>query len=179
MIGCGGAGKSTFSRALAARSGLPLVHLDHLYWRPGWVPTPPEEWECRVRELIAGERWLIDGNYGGTMALRLAAADTAIFLDVPRRTCLRRVYTRALRGYGRARDDLGPGCPEKLPNLEFLRFVWGYRVHRRPEVLERLETFERRGGRAVVLRSAAEKRAFLDAVGGPVGRPGAVSIGGQ
>jgi adenylate kinase family enzyme len=177
VIGCGGAGKSTFSRALAARTGLPLVHLDHVYWQPGWVPTPPEEWEARVRELIAGERWLIDGNYGGTMVLRLEAADTAIFLDVPRRTCLRRVYTRALRGYGRPRDDLGPGCPEKLPDLEFLRFVWGYRAARRPEVFDRLETFARRGGRAVILHTHADTRAFLETVGEPGWRPGAVSIG--
>src|SRR5262245_12089231 len=175
VIGPGGAGKSTFARELGARTGLPVVHLDRLYWRPGWDPTPTEEWEEVVRDTISGERWVVDGNYGGTMALRLAAADTVIFLDVPRRTCLRRVYSRAFRGLGRQRADLGSGCAEKLPDLEFLRWIWTYPAKRRPGVLAQLADFERRGGRVVVLRSPAEARAFLDAT---AAAPGAVSIAG-
>src|SRR5262249_9227210 len=138
VIGPAGAGKSTFAREFGARVGLPVVHLDRLYWRPGWNPTPPEEWEAVVREQLARERWVMDGNYGGTMAVRLGGADTAVFLDLPRRTCLRRVYGRALRGHGRQRTDLGEGCPEKLPDLEFLRWIWTFRAKRRPEVLEQL-----------------------------------------
>src|SRR3954454_9258425 len=120
VIGCGGAGKSTFARELGARLGLPVVHLDRLYWKPGWVPTPADEWEMVVREALAGERWVMDGNYGGTLAIRIQVADTAILLDVPRRPCVRRVVWRSLRNYGRSRDDLGPGCREKLPDPEFL-----------------------------------------------------------
>ncbi len=82
MIGSGGAGKSTVSRRIAAATGLPLVHLDRLYWHPGWVATPAAEWEQVVRDVVAGDRWVIDGSYGGTLALRLAAADT---VDLPRR----------------------------------------------------------------------------------------------
>jgi adenylate kinase family enzyme len=181
VIGCGGAGKSTFARELAARAGLPLVHLDRVYWRPGWTPTPPGEWEAVVRDLVTGDRWLIDGNYGGTLELRLEAADTAVFIDVPRHTCLRRVLVRGVRDRGRTRDDMGPGCPERwLPDLEFLRWIWSYPRHVRPRVLSQLAEFERRGGDAVVLRTTAEARAFLDGAGtASAGRPGAVSIAEQ
>jgi len=143
------------------RTGLALVHLDRLYWRPGWVPTPADEWEAIVRVTIAAESWVIDGNYGGTMALRLAAADTAIFLDVDRWTCLGRVYVRALRNRGGTRPDMGPGCAEKLPDLEFLRWIWTYPSRRRPGVLAQLTAFERSGGRLVVLRARADTDAFL------------------
>src|SRR5256886_17527246 len=65
VIGSGGTGKTTVARRLAQRTGLPLIHLDLLYWRPGWQPTPGEEWHETVRRLVAGESWIIDGNYGG------------------------------------------------------------------------------------------------------------------
>src|SRR4051812_22129729 len=67
VIGSGGAGKSTFARSLAERLGLPLIHLDALYWRPGWVETPKEEWAREVRRLLSADRWVMDGNYGGTL----------------------------------------------------------------------------------------------------------------
>src|SRR5437879_8580011 len=76
VIGSGGTGKTTVARRLAQRTGLPLIHLDLLYWRPGWQPTPGEEWHETVRRLVAGESWIIDGNYGVTLDLRVAACDT-------------------------------------------------------------------------------------------------------
>ena len=84
VVGSGGAGKSTFARELGARRGLPVVHLDRLYRRPPWTETPPDEWQEVVQSVVADERWVIDGNYSGTLELRLGAADTAILLDVPR-----------------------------------------------------------------------------------------------
>ncbi len=179
MIGSGGAGKSTFARELAVVTGLPLVHLDRLYWRPGWTPTPIDEWETVVREAIAAEQWVIDGNYGGTLALRLEVADTAVFLDVPRLVCLRRVVWRSLRHLGSTRDDMGPGCAEQV-SLEFWRWVWSFPRRVRPDVLAQLVEFERRGGRAVTLRSDTEVRAFLAATRtAAAGRPGVVSIAEQ
>jgi hypothetical protein len=70
VIGSGGAGKSTFARELGRRTGLPLVHLDLHYWRPGWTPTPPDEWLGRVRDLVREDRWIIDGNYLGSLEVR-------------------------------------------------------------------------------------------------------------
>ena len=84
VIGSGGAGKSTFAARLAARTGLPLIHLDACFWRSGWDPTPPDEWARRVADLMSRQEWVMDGNYGGTLDARLAACDTVIFLDVPR-----------------------------------------------------------------------------------------------
>lgn len=162
VIGSGGAGKSTFAARLAARTGLPLVHLDALYWKPGWVETPKEEWERTVAEIVARDRWILDGNYGGTLDLRLAACDTAVFLDLPRALCLWRVAKRRVRFHRRSRPDMPPGCDEQL-GLEFVRWIWGYPKTRRPGVLRKLAAL-RPDQRAVVLRSPAEVEAFLDAL---------------
>ena len=84
VIGPPGAGKTTFARRLADKTGLPLIHLDAHFWNPGWVPTPREEWRARHAELLSPDEWIIDGVYPGTLEERVAAADTVIFLDVPR-----------------------------------------------------------------------------------------------
>jgi len=161
VIGSGGSGKTTFARRLAAGTGLPLTHLDQLYWRPGWQPTPDPEWREVVRRLISGDAWILDGNYGGTLDLRLEACDTAVFLDVPRRICLARVIARRLSHRGRSRRELPTGCPERW-SLEFLAWIWTYPRRRRTEVLRRLAAF-RAGQRSIVLRTDAQIEAFLAA----------------
>ena len=83
VIRSGGAGKSTAARAIAAAAGLPLVHLDRVFWHAGWQPTPDEEWARIVDAWIAEEEWVIDGNYGGTLPSRLARAEAVVFLHVP------------------------------------------------------------------------------------------------
>lgn len=162
VIGSSGAGKSHFAARLAQRTGLPLVHLDALYWRPGWVKPDGDEWVRTVERLTAGERWIIDGNYGGTMEQRLAACDTAIFLDQPRVVCLRRAVQRRIRFHGRARPDLTRGCPERLTPA-FIRWIWNYPTNQRPRVLRRLRAL-RPDQRAVILRSPAAVEAFLRSV---------------
>jgi adenylate kinase family enzyme len=137
VIGSGGAGKSVFSLELARRTGLPVIHLDREYWQPGWQHMPEPDWEAKVAKLVQGERWIIDGNYGGTMHLRLAAADTIVFLDIPRLVCLWAVTTRWLRHRRRSRPDMAPGLNDKL-DLEFLRWIWGYPRTRRPGILRQL-----------------------------------------
>lgn len=159
VIGSGGAGKSTFAARLAERTGLPLVHLDALYWRPGWTETPRDEWDAEVERLLAGERWILDGNYGRTLARRLEACDTVVFLDLPRTLCLRRAVERRIRFHGRSRPDMREGCPERL-SWEFLRWIWRYPAERRPGILARLAAL-RPDQRAVILRSPAEVDDFL------------------
>ena len=162
VIGAGGAGKSTLARRLGERLGVPVVHLDALYWRAGWVPTPDPEWRERVRALVAEPAWIMDGNYGGTMEERLAASDTVIFLDLPRHVSLARIVRRWWRWRGRSRPDLADGCPETL-TWEFVRWVWTYRTRRRPAVLERLARLPA-SVRTVILRSDDEVEAFLASI---------------
>ena len=82
IIGSGGSGKSTLARKLGEMTRIPVFHLDALYWKPGWVPTPREEWNARVKALVNQDQWIIDGNYGGTLNIRMTEADTIIFLVI-------------------------------------------------------------------------------------------------
>jgi adenylate kinase family enzyme len=159
VIGSSGAGKSVFAARLAERTGLPLIHLDAIYWRPGWVKTPKDEWVRTVDGLLARGRWVMDGNYAGTLDRRLAACDTVVFLDLPRTVCLWHAVKRRIAfGHG-ARLDMIPGCSERL-TWEFIRWIWEYPRTQRPRVLASLAEL-RPDQRAVVLRSNAEIDDFL------------------
>jgi adenylate kinase family enzyme len=138
VIGSGGAGKSTFARELAGVTGLPLIHLDQYFWHPGWIPTPPDEWLERVRQLSSGDAWIIDGNYGGSLSPRVQRCDAIVFFDLPRLTCVGGVLQRWLRHRFRPRADLPEGCPEKI-DREFLRWVWDYPRDSRPRIAAALQ----------------------------------------
>ena len=159
VIGSGGAGKSTFARRLGERLGLPVIHLDKVYWHAGWVETPKDEWRRKVEELCAGESWVMDGNYSGTLEHRLAACDSVVFLDLPRAVCAWRIVKRALIYRQRGRPDMAEGCQERL-DWEFLLWVWNYRKRSRPKVLSRLAG--QSGDKQIfVLRTSAEVESFL------------------
>ena len=134
-IGCPGSGKSTLARQIAAQTGHPLIHLDYENWQPGWIALPKEEFISKQKEWVSGARWLIDGNYKGSMEIRFSAADLVLFLDLPRRVCVWRVLKRR----GTQRPDMKPGMEE--PRLfskdfaGFLRFVLFYSINNRPRVL--------------------------------------------
>ena len=162
VIGCSGAGKSTLSRALGERLGLPIIHLDRVFWRAGWRAIPDAEFSAAVEELIQGERWVMDGNFARTMEARLGRADTVVYLDFPLWRCLWRVSKRVLLWHCSAspmRADMSDGCPEKW-DWEFIEWVWNFRrVHHE----QTLAALTRHGGRvrAVRLRTPGEVRAFL------------------
>ena len=84
IIGCGGAGKSTLARQLGEKLRIPVVHLDKLFWRPGWVQVPKEEFDALLRAELAKEKWIMDGNFDRTIPERLARCDTVIYLDFSR-----------------------------------------------------------------------------------------------
>ena len=127
VIGSPGAGKSTLSHQLAARTGLPLSHLDRMFWLPGWVERDRDEGLAELRGVLAQDRWIIDGNYGSSLPLRLERADTVVWLDYPTHTCLARVFKRWWQFRGKTRPDMTEGCPENL-NLEFLHYVLVFRA---------------------------------------------------
>jgi len=162
VIGSGGSGKTTFARRLADRTKLPLFHLDALFWRPGWDPTPAAQWRAKIDELVRRETWIMDGNYGGTLDIRLAACDTIVFLDVSRLVCLWRVLRRQLQHGGENRAELPAGCPERL-TWEFVKWIWTYPARRRGSILRRLKALEPHK-RVHVLRTTGEMDRFLDSV---------------
>lgn len=163
VLGPVGSGKSVLATEIARRTGLPLTHLDLLFWREGWTPVPREDALRELRAAVAGERWIIDGNFlsndEGDADGRFARADTVVFLDVRRTTCLRRVLTRVLRDRDRSRPDLPPRCRDGI-DLQLVRWIWDYPRVDRPRVLELLAGL---GDDVDVhrLRSRAEVRRFL------------------
>jgi adenylate kinase family enzyme len=160
ILGGSGSGKSTLARQVGARTGLPVIHIDPMYWAPGWVQLPAEETRALALAAAAGDRWVFEGNHVETMDARAERADLIVFLDLPRTLGLGRAIWRSLRHYGRTRPDMPPDCPERL-DLGFLwTFVWGYDTRSRPRALAVMARWQDQ--RTIRhLRSSAEVRRFL------------------
>ncbi|MCR9137989.1 MAG: AAA family ATPase [Alphaproteobacteria bacterium] len=126
IIGQPGSGKSTLARTLGGITHLPVVHIDHIHWKPGWVERPGPEKDALCAEVHARETWIFEGGRSVTWPERLARADSVIWLDLPLAKRLWRVLWRTVRYWGRTRPDLPEGCPEKL-SWTFLRWIWDTR----------------------------------------------------
>ena len=137
IIGCCGAGKSTFARQLHQKTGIKLIHLDQEYFYPNWEEPTKEDWKNTMHQLINKPSWIIDGNYGGTMEIRLNAADKIIYLDRSRWLCLYRVIKRIILNYGKTRPDSAEGCNERF-NWEFLVYTFHFNDFKRPKIYEHL-----------------------------------------
>lgn len=137
VIGCCGAGKSTFSKQLAAKLNLPLIQLDRLFWKPGWIHQEDRVFADLLQTELDRDRWIIDGNYLQSLPLRLQYADTVIFLDLNRWICTWRILKRWFfqEGYQAV------GCPQKV-DIPFMKFVfWDYPQSHRNKVLELKEQY--------------------------------------
>ena len=132
IVGPGGAGKSTLAVELGGRTGLPVVHLDRFFWRPGWIETPRDQWREVQRALFAADEWIADGNYSATLDERLPRVDTVVLCDLPPWRTLPRAVGRGVRHRGRAVQ--ADGCPERL-DPQFLWWIAWYRRRSRPKVL--------------------------------------------
>lgn len=134
VIGCPGSGKSYFSRTLAEKLGLPLVHLDMLNWNADGTNVEREVFDARLADVLARDEWIIDGNYGRTMERRMERCDMIFFLDLPTEVCLNGVRERT----GKPRPNM-PFDPSDAEDAEFMEFISRYNEESRPRVLELLE----------------------------------------
>ena len=153
VIGCPGSGKSHFSRKLAALTGLPLYHLDMIYWNENKTTVPKELFRARLAEIVQGGEWIIDGNYGSTMEARMDACDTVFFLDYPTELCLAGVEERM----GKPRADMP--WVETEPDLEFIEFIKKYNEESRPKVIDLLKKYKEKN--IIIFKSRAESDEFL------------------
>lgn len=161
VLGGGGAGKSTVARRLGASLELPVVHIDKMYWSPGWIARPRDETDRLARAAADGDAWVFDGNHLRSAGYRAARADMIVFLDIPTGLRLWRVVRRGLRYRGANRPDMAEGCPEQWPDRTFLAFILGYRRDGRVRTLAFLDEWRERV-RVVHLKSPRAVRRFLN-----------------
>lgn len=161
IIGCPGSGKSTFARALAEKTGLPLFHLDNMYWNADRTHVEKPVFLDRLQSAMLGEAWIIDGNYNSTMEMRMEACDTVFFLDYPVEVCLGGVESRK----GTKRTDLPWVEAKDDRDEEFVNFVKAFREESRPRVLSLLDKYSDK--EIHVFTDRDEAKAFLRAVNLP------------
>ena len=157
IIGSPGSGKSTLAGALAEPTGLPLYHLDQLYWSAGWQEVDKAVWLARLDAALAEPRWIIEGNYSSTLERRLARADKVVLLDLSPFRCTWRILRRTFALHGKVRPDMAEGCPERF-SLGFLWYTLTFRLLVFPRTLAKLESF---GGELVWLGTPREIAAFI------------------
>ncbi len=161
IVGNSGGGKSTLARRLGETLLLPVIHLDVLFWKPGWVEIGDDLFREEVARVIQAPAWICDGNFTGTWDIRMPAADTIVWLQQPRWLCLARAILRVVTYRGRRnRPDMAAGCDEKF-DPKFYRYIWTYDAKVAPRLEAALAEFGRHA-RVVRLRSDAEVAAFLE-----------------
>ena len=153
VIGCPGSGKSTVSRALHNKTGIPLYHLDMMYWNADKTTVEKSVFLERLFAVLEKDEWIIDGNYGSTMELRMAVCDTVIFLDYPLDVCLGGIKERR----GKPRSDM-PWI-ETEEDAEFIEFIKSYNEQQKPKVLELLEKYSDKN--VIVFKSREQADLFL------------------
>lgn len=156
VFGSCGAGKSTFSRRLHGITGLPLVHLDLVWWRPDATHIPREEFDRRLEEIVSGERWIIDGDYSRTYELRIRACDTVVFLDYDEESCLRGLRQRV----GQKRPDI-PWVEQTL-DPELVEMARRYKTDSRPRLLALLAQYPEK--QTLIFHTREEADAWLKAL---------------
>ena len=135
ILGCPGSGKSTFAKRLHAYTGLPLIHLDRVWWKEDRTHISREEFDRRLESLLQGDAWILDGNYNRTNELRIQACDTVFFLDFPEDVCMQGIVNRV----GQRRSDI-PFVEEQL-DPELVKLVQNYRTDNRPRVYSLLKKY--------------------------------------
>ena len=154
VIGCPGAGKSTFAKRLHEVTGLPLYYLDMLWHKPDRTNILKEEFDTRLGEIVQKDRWIIDGNYQRTLKMRLKECDTVFLLDYPLEVCLAGAESRI----GVKREDL-PWLETEFDE-EFKRWIMGFPENELPQIYELLEQDKGKTD-IVIFRSREETKKYL------------------
>lgn len=161
VLGNSGSGKSDLARRMGVRLGFTVIHLDRIFWGPGWAAARRDAFRETVRKLAADDAWIMDGNYQSSFEDRLERADAVIFLDFPRWRCLFRLLWRVLSAAGQSRPDLPDGCRETfIGNFELIRWMWGFPREDRRLILGKLD-LHARGKRVVILCNPGQVEDFL------------------
>ena len=159
IVGCGGAGKSTLARQLGEKTGLPVVHLDQIFWSPGnWIHLEKAEFDTLLKAELEKDQWIIDGNYNRTLELRMEKADTILYLDFNRWRCLAGWFKRVVTNWGTARPDMAPGCKEWF-DPEFVRWIWRYNRDNRSRNYELIRKHP--DVTAIILKNRGQVKRFL------------------
>lgn len=140
VIGSPGSGKTTFSLRLSQKLGIECIHLDRLFWKDGWTESTKEEFDFKLLKELEKDEWIIDGNYGRTLDMRLPHADRVIFFDYPCVVCAWRVVKRVLANYGKSRPDIGENCPERF-NAEFMKYIINFKKKQGVKILKKLSAY--------------------------------------
>ena len=135
VIGCPGSGKSRFSRELHAKSGIPLYHLDMMFWNKDKTTVSKSLFLDRLSAVLKKDEWIIDGNYASTMEMRISACDTVFFLDYPLNVCLQGISDRR----GKPRADM-PWI-ETEEDKEFTEFVTKFGEEGKPKIIDLLKKY--------------------------------------
>lgn len=140
VVGCSGSGKSTLAMGIEAHLGLPHISLDRdMRWLPGWQIRDRAEQRALHERHVSGARWVIDGTSVSLFPSRLRRADLVIWMRPPLLASLLGVARRVARGYGRVRPDMAPGCPEGLPDREFLSYIWTFERKQSPRIVAEID----------------------------------------
>ena len=162
IIGCGGAGKSTLARKLGEKTGLPVVHLDQIFWSPGnWNHMEKDEFDAALELEMDKEKWIIDGNYNRTLPMRLERCDTVIYLDFGRIRCLTGWISRVIKNWGTARPDMAPGCAEWF-DPEMATWIWSFNRKNRKRYHQMLE--EASGVKIFIFKNRRQTQNFLNSI---------------
>ena len=154
IIGCPGSGKSTFARKLKCITDLPLYHLDMMFWNKDKTSVSKEIFLERLQETMSNSKWIIDGNYGSSMEMRMKACDTVFFLDYPTDVCIEGIEERK----GKPRSDM-PWINDDGTDEDFVFFVRNFNSESRPKVISLLEKYSSKN--IIVFRSRAEAEEYI------------------
>lgn len=162
IIGCGGSGKSTLARKLSDKMDVPVFHLDALLWHDNWEMSSKDEQRHIINNVLDKDQWIIDGNYSATLDMRVAKADTIIFIDRSRVMCLYNVLKRYIHYKGRSRPDMHDNCPEKI-DFEFVRWIWTFNKKRKPAIIKILAAVQNTKN-VVILKNNRQINYFLKSI---------------